>query len=56
LRDTLDAMISDRPYAKPCRFPPRERKFAGISGRQFDPRVVEVFLSQADSVWLELQR
>jgi putative nucleotidyltransferase with HDIG domain len=52
--DTLDAMISDRPYRKAMPISAAREEIRRYSGRQFDPRVVEVFLSQADSVWLEL--
>src|ERR1700733_4750084 len=52
--DTLDAMISDRPYRKAMPITVAREEIRRYSGRQFDPRVVEVFLSQPDSVWLEL--
>jgi HD-GYP domain-containing protein (c-di-GMP phosphodiesterase class II) len=52
--DTLDAMISDRPYRKAMPISAAREEIRRYSGRQFDPRVVEVFLSQPDSVWLEL--
>src|SRR5271156_6364160 len=52
--DTLDAMISDRPYRKAMPISAAREEIRRYSGRQFDPRVVEVFLSQSDSVWLEL--
>jgi len=52
--DTLDAMISDRPYRKALPISAAREEIRRYSGRQFDPRVVEVFLSKPDSVWLEL--
>jgi putative nucleotidyltransferase with HDIG domain len=52
--DTLDAMISDRPYRKAMPISAARDEIRRYSGRQFDPRVVEVFLSQPDSVWLQL--
>jgi HD-GYP domain-containing protein (c-di-GMP phosphodiesterase class II) len=52
--DTLDAMISDRPYRKAMPISAAREEIRRYAGRQFDPRVVEVFLSQPDSVWLEL--
>ena len=52
--DTLDAMISDRPYRKALPISAAREEIRRYSGRQFDPRVVEVFLSKPNSVWLEL--
>ncbi|MGA8220699.1 MAG: HD domain-containing phosphohydrolase [Candidatus Acidiferrales bacterium] len=52
--DTLDAMISDRPYRKALPISAARAEIKKFSGKQFDPRVVEVFLSQPDSLWLAL--
>jgi len=52
--DTLDAMISDRPYRKAQPISAVRAEVQKFSGRQFDPRVVEVFLSIPDHVWAEL--
>jgi len=52
--DTLDAMISDRPYRKALPITAAREEIKKYSGRQFDPRVVEVFLAQPDSLWLAL--
>jgi len=52
--DTLDAMISDRPYRKALPISAAREEIRRYSGRQFDPRVVEVFLAQPERVWLEL--
>lgn len=52
--DTLDAMISDRPYRKALPISAARDEIRRYSGRQFDPRVVEVFLAQPERVWLEL--
>ncbi|MGB0034716.1 MAG: HD domain-containing phosphohydrolase [Candidatus Acidiferrales bacterium] len=52
--DTLDAMISDRPYRKALPISAAREEIRRHAGTQFDPRVVEVFLSQPDSVWLAL--
>ena len=52
--DTLDAMISDRPYRKALPISAAREEIQRFAGRQFDPRVVQVFLSQPDRVWLEL--
>ena len=52
--DTLDAMISDRPYRKALPISAAREEIRRFSGKQFDPRVVEVFLSHPDRVWVEL--
>src|SRR5580658_8718225 len=52
--DTLDAMISDRPYRKALPISAAREEIQRYSGRQFDPRVVQVFMSQPDRIWLEL--
>jgi putative nucleotidyltransferase with HDIG domain len=52
--DTLDAMISDRPYRKALPISAAREEIQRFAGRQFDPRVVQVFLAQPDRVWLEL--
>jgi putative nucleotidyltransferase with HDIG domain len=52
--DTLDAMISDRPYRKALSITAAREEIQRFSGRQFDPRVVQVFLAQPSNVWFEL--
>src|ERR1700722_12647952 len=52
--DTLDAMISDRPYRKALPISAAREEIKRYSGRQFDPRVVEAFLAHPDSVWIAL--
>jgi putative nucleotidyltransferase with HDIG domain len=54
--DTLDAITSDRPYraAKPLAAAKEEIKV--WSGRQFDPEIVEVFLSMPNSIWEDLRK
>jgi len=52
--DTLDAMISDRPYRKALPIATAREEIKRFSGKQFDPKVVEVFLSHPDSLWMEL--
>ena len=52
--DTLDAMISDRPYRKALPISAARAEIQLYSGRQFDPRVVQVFMTQPDKIWLEL--
>jgi HD-GYP domain-containing protein (c-di-GMP phosphodiesterase class II) len=54
--DTLDAMISDRPYRKALPITVAREEIKRNAGTQFDPKVVEVFLSMPDSLWLKLHR
>lgn len=42
--DTLDAMTTDRPYRRALTFEQSVEEVVRFSGRQFDPRCVEVFL------------
>jgi HD-GYP domain-containing protein (c-di-GMP phosphodiesterase class II) len=48
-------MISDRPYRKALPITAAREEIRKNAGTQFDPRVVEVFLSQPDTLWLELR-
>jgi diguanylate cyclase (GGDEF)-like protein len=41
--DTLDAMTSDRPYRDAGEWEAAVREIVALSGRQFDPQIVEVF-------------
>jgi putative nucleotidyltransferase with HDIG domain len=52
--DTLDAMISDRPYRKALPISAARAEIQKFSGIQFDPRVVEVFMAQPEALWREL--
>jgi putative nucleotidyltransferase with HDIG domain len=54
--DTLDAMISDRPYRKALPITAAREEIERNAGTQFDPRVVQVFLGMPDSLWLKLHR
>jgi putative nucleotidyltransferase with HDIG domain len=54
--DTLDAIISDRPY-RPARTLAEARKeIKAWVGRQFDPEVVDIFLKMPDNVFEDLRR
>ena len=46
--DSLDAMISDRPYRKALPMSHAREEIRRCGGTQFDPKVVEVFLSIPD--------
>jgi len=52
--DALDVMISDQPYRRAMPLPQAREEIGRCSGAQFDPKVVEVFLSLPESLWVEL--
>jgi putative nucleotidyltransferase with HDIG domain len=49
--DTLDAIISDRPYRAARTLAEARKEIQAWSGRQFDPEVVEVFLRMPDEIF-----
>jgi putative nucleotidyltransferase with HDIG domain len=49
--DTLDAMMTDRPYRRACSYQQAHDEVVRESACQFDPRVVQAFLSVAPEVW-----
>lgn len=53
LADTLDAMTSDRPYRKALPFEAVLDEVKRCSGSQFDPEIVDVFLSISRTRWEE---
>ncbi|HEV3220319.1 MAG TPA: HD domain-containing phosphohydrolase [Candidatus Acidoferrales bacterium] len=53
--DTLDAMTSDRPYRAALSLEEAKAEIRRCTGTQFDPRVVEAFLSIPDDTWRELR-
>lgn len=53
--DTLDAITSDRPYRSASSFTAARAEIQRCSGTQFDPRVVEVYLSMPDRLWIDLR-
>jgi len=53
--DALDAMTSDRPYRRAVPFSAASIEIARVSGRQFDPKVVEAFLRIPEKEWLEVR-
>jgi len=53
--DTLDAMTSDRPYRKARTIEVAREEIERCSGTQFDPEVVQVFLSMPATLWNELR-
>ena len=52
--DALDVMISDQPYRRAMPLSQAREEIRRCSGAQFDPKVVEVFLSLPESLWVEL--
>ena len=53
--DTLDAITSDRPYRKAATFGQARQEIKRCAGTQFDPQVVEVYLSLPDQLWEDLR-
>jgi response regulator RpfG family c-di-GMP phosphodiesterase len=53
--DTLDAMRSDRVYRKAQSMQAVRKEIELWSGRQFDPKIVKVFLEMPDNIWEDLR-
>jgi putative nucleotidyltransferase with HDIG domain len=53
--DTFDAMTSDRPYRKALTIDDARNEIGEWSGRQFDPRVADAFLSLPAAAWSEVR-
>jgi HD-GYP domain-containing protein (c-di-GMP phosphodiesterase class II) len=53
--DTFDAIISDRPYRKGASFEKALDELVKFSGRQFDPAVVNAFVSVWENNVLDLE-
>jgi putative nucleotidyltransferase with HDIG domain len=51
IADTLDAMISDRPYRSALPLQAAKEEIKRCAGTQFDPKVVEAFLALPDHHW-----
>lgn len=54
--DTLDAITSDRPYRRASSFESARDTIRGLSGSQFDPKVVNVFLNIREDIWPTIAR
>lgn len=54
--DTLDAILSDRPYRAARSVAEARAEFVRCSGTQFDPAVVEAFLKVPDADWGAIRR
>lgn len=53
--DTLDAITSDRPYRSASSFDAARHEITRCSGTQFDPSIVETYLSLPDQLWQDLR-
>jgi putative nucleotidyltransferase with HDIG domain len=53
--NALDAMLSDCPYRKALPMSHAREEIRRCAGTQFDPKIVEVFLSIPGSHWIELR-
>ncbi|HYW40431.1 MAG TPA: HD domain-containing phosphohydrolase [Terriglobales bacterium] len=56
IADTLDAMRTDRPYRPAQSFEAARKEIENWSGRQFDPKIVKVFLEMPDNIWEDLRK
>ena len=54
--DALDAITSDRPYRRASSFEAAWERIRSLSGSQFDPRVVRVFLDIPKETWPAIAR
>jgi response regulator RpfG family c-di-GMP phosphodiesterase len=53
--DTFDAMTSDRPYRQALSFKYARDEIIRCSGSQFDPHIVDAFLSVPSNEWVEIK-
>lgn len=53
--DAFDAMTSDRPYRAACSVAAARQEIEREAGQQFDPEIVKIFLSVAESLWRKLR-
>jgi putative nucleotidyltransferase with HDIG domain len=53
--DALDAITSDRPYRRGRNLAFAKEEISRCAGTQFDPRVVEAFLSITDAEWAHIR-
>jgi putative nucleotidyltransferase with HDIG domain len=55
IADTLDSITCDRPYRKARSFDVARAEILRCSGSQFDPGIVEIFLTIPNELWQELR-
>ena len=53
--DTLDAMMSDRPYRQGRPYAVARAEIQRESGKQFDPQVVAIFLKIPEETWMTIR-
>jgi putative nucleotidyltransferase with HDIG domain len=53
--DTLDAVTSHRPYRAPRDFRAARRELEANAGRQFDPKIIDVFRGMDLAVWEKIR-
>lgn len=56
IADTLDAITSDRPYRPAQSVTAARKEIAAWRGRQFDPKIVDVFMSMPENIWGDLRK
>ncbi len=54
--NTLDSITSDLPYRAAQSFSAARKEIQRWSGRQFDPKIVNLFLDMPDKIWEDLRR
>jgi response regulator RpfG family c-di-GMP phosphodiesterase len=55
IADTMDAMMSDRPYRQRRAYDVARAEIQRESGRQFDPHVVATFLAIPEETWVSIR-
>jgi HD-GYP domain-containing protein (c-di-GMP phosphodiesterase class II) len=55
IANTLDAMLSDWPYRNALPMSCAREEIRRSAGTQFDPKIVEVFLSIPENHWIDLR-
>ena len=56
IADTLDAIRTDRPYRAGRPLSVAKEEIKVWAGRQFDPKIVEVFLAMPENIWEDLRK
>jgi HD-GYP domain-containing protein (c-di-GMP phosphodiesterase class II) len=56
IADTFDALTSDRVYRKGCTYEEAREIIDNESGKQFDPKAVEAFLSVPPEEWVAIRK